>query len=319
MHLTTDVPKRRPNPLAPLVSGQLALWLISLAVAVVISPSLSGAKPKPKPEAPPPEPTHGALPADLNLASLRVSAMDTVYELDLSIDQIRALRALAVGSASTESRKAAKADPKLAAALQEMENALLDGKDDQAIAKARSEVIELSGALEPPLDDDIRVTAVARSKAAGYFARIKASQIAAFLASHADEVGDPVEIMTDALTTLRANRTKEGGGSNVEAAEEAAILIQEVSEKVSALVVGTDEARNKEVGDQVTSWLNTNYELSDEAYGAKQAAMEAAAAKIVGDVSNMTLLQNWLENQIAVLLSNPQLAFAVDAIQASRL
>jgi hypothetical protein len=319
MHLVADDLKGRANISTPDAPRQFVIFLLCLALAGVLSPTAVGAKAKPKPEPAAPEATHGALPADLNLASLRVSAMDTIYELDLSIDQIRSLRALAVGAASTESRKPAKADPKLAAALQEMENALLDGKDDQAIAKARSQVIELFGAVEPPLDDDIHVTAAARSKAAGYFARIKASQVAAFLATHADEVGDPVEMMTDALTTLRANRTKEAGGSNVEAAEEAAITIQEISEKVSALVAGTDEARDKEVADQVAAWLNTNYELSDDAYASKQAAMEAAAVKIVGDVSNMSLLQHWLENQIAILLSNPQLAFALDAIQAGRL
>jgi hypothetical protein len=319
MHLIVDAVKRRSKFLLVPAPRGVALALLA-ALALVAWPALLRGKPKPKPEPPPAAaPTHASLPADLNLASLRVSAMDTIYELDLSIEQIHALRANAVGTASTTARRAAKADPRLSAAFQDLASALLDGKDDQAIAKARSAVIEASGDEDPPLDDEIRVSPAARAKAAAVLAKIKASQMAAFLATHADEVGDPVEMMTDTLTVLRANRTKEGGGTNPDAAEEAAATIEEVSAKVSGLVGGIDEARTKEVDDQVSAWLKGNYELNEQAYASKQAAMEASAQKIVGDISSIGLLEHYLQNQVAILLSNPELSAALESIQASRL
>lgn len=316
MYLTIGVVNRRAKSRSASRRLGVVLGLLT-GLALLAWPGLAWAKGKPKPE-PPAAPTHAPLPADLNLASLLVSAMDTIYELDLSTAQIRALRADATGTASNSPRKAAKADPKLAAALQDLENALLDGKDDQAIAKARAQVIEIS-ASEEAVDDEIRVSPAARAKAAAFLGKIKASQIAAFLATHADEVGDPVEMMTDTMTILRANRTKEGGGTNPDAGPEAAATIDELSVKIAALVAGTDEARCKEVEDQVSAWLKSNYELNDQAYAAREAGLEASAQKIVGDVSNISLLEHYLQNQMAVLLSNPELSAALESIQASRL
>ena len=54
--------------------------------------------------APAPKISGPALPPNLNLASLRLKALDTLYELDLSIDQLNQLKTAAAGAATSQSR-----------------------------------------------------------------------------------------------------------------------------------------------------------------------------------------------------------------------
>ena len=100
-----------------------------------------------------------ALPADLNIASLRVAALDTIYQLDLSAAQLHLLKTAAVGNVNAAQRTPAKADPKLMSSLSELAAALLDGKDDTHIADLRNQVVELSNGDSVQLDDEIQPTA----------------------------------------------------------------------------------------------------------------------------------------------------------------
>lgn len=249
-----------------------------------------------------------SFPSDLNQASLRVQAMDTIYEFDLSSDQLKDFRIAANGSASQQQRTPAKGTPKLIQALREFSNALAEGKDDNRISSARVAMMQLLDDDNVHLDDEVSVSAASRSKAARMAAQLKASQIAAFLASHADEITDPVELMMSTIEELKEIKNGEGKP------EDAPGIIQDNAQTVAMLVAGTDEAKAKPLVDQVSQWMKSKSESSSDSPAEKR-ALEDSAKKIVGDVAAMKVLSNWLEYTVARLLSNPQLPSAIETMQ----
>jgi hypothetical protein len=305
------------------------------AAASIICGQAFAAKPKPKP-APKPEPakespatdTPGpALPDDLNLASLRVKALDLLYELDLSNEQLKDLRVAASGTGSTQHRAAAKGSEKLATKLREFQGAVLEKKEGSQIDTMRNAIADLADSVQ--LDDGVQITAAARAKSANVVKQLRASQIAAFLAAHADEVGDPVEMMIGATEQLRESRANapaatddaakaatgdKSADKSSDAASETAGLVQETSADVGELIAGLDEAKAKSLATDVAKWINANSSLKDDEFAAKRKALEEDARRVVGNIHPMRVLNNWLEQQMASLLSNPQLPGAIDAI-----
>jgi hypothetical protein len=54
--------------------------------------------------------------------------------------------------------------------------------------------------------------------------------------------------------------------------------------------------------------------LTDVQFATQRQNMENAAKKIVGDIPPMQVLGNWMQDQIAILLSNPQLPSAAEVV-----
>jgi hypothetical protein len=279
----------------------------ALLFTVLLAVMTIGAKPKPKPKDPPPPPPM-ELPADLNKASLRVHATDMLYELDLSTEQLKVLRAAADGTANDRDRSPAKGDPKLVAAFNDFFKALLARGNDEEIAKLRNHLTELATADEVHLDDDIEPTDAARAKAADAFKQMNAGQIAAYLAAHADQVCDPVERIVSELAELNA----------MENAGDVDTQIQQTSDDVGWLVAGQDKKAASAVAGQVTAWFRANRHMNDADLLANHATLETSAKKVVGDIPAMDILKHFLENETAELLSNPQLPQAIGAVLAAQ-
>ena len=246
------------------------------------------------------------LPEDLNEESLRVTALDTLYSLDLSADQLALLRSEAAQTAGAEPAASAGGFPKLAAALRDLHDALLQGKDDQKIATLRNQVVDLVSANGDKLNDDVTPTDAAREMAGTVSRQLKASQIAAYLALHADEISDPAERMVGAAMSL----------SQADAADQAS-EIQAASNDVGRLVAGLDDAKASAVAAQVTQWLEANKSQTDDS-DAGQRALEASAKGVIGEVPPMDVLNHWLEIDMVSLLSNPQLVGAIDEMSAAQ-
>jgi hypothetical protein len=287
----------------------------------------------------PPTVSGPPLPADLSDASLRLRALDTMYELDLSVDQLKALRQAATETASTQHRTVAKNDAKLAAAMRDFQAALLTGTDTNLIDKLRTQLSDLADDDSVQLDDDVQITAAARSKAPEALRQFTASQLAAWLASHADEVGDPVEMMMNTVEELRDQRAdaaaekesaadsaskkgvakKEGKDKEKEPADEdAATLIRLTANDVANAVAGLDEAKAKTLSPDIAKWIKTTSELKDDDFTAQRQTLETAAKTLTGNVHPMRVLDNWLQFQLAQLLANPQLGPAIDALLQAR-
>ena len=274
------------------------LLVLTLALLTI------GAKPKPKQKEPPPS----VLPADLNKASLRVHAMDMLYELDLSAEQLKMLRSAADGTADDRDRSPAAGNAKLVTAFNDFFKALLNRGDDEQIARLRNHLTELATADDVHLDDDVEPTDVARAKAAAVFRHFNAGQIAAYLAAHADQVADPVERMIAELPELNDTTT----------AEEADTQILQISAEIGRLVAGQDKRASSAAAGQVSAWFKANRHLSDAELISNRLTLEASAKKVIGDVPAMDILTHFMENHTADLLSNPQLPQAIEAVLAAQ-
>ena len=113
---------------------------------------------------------------------------------------------------------------------------------------------------------------------------------------HADEVGDPVERMVSAI-----------GEDDADAATE-----------VAQLIAGNDAEKSKAVADKVGDWIKAHANLDEADVAKDRVALEASAAKVVGDVPSVDVLGHWLDREMATLLSNPELPAACDAMLAGK-
>jgi hypothetical protein len=283
-------------------------WAVFVLVAAVLQTQTRAApKPaRPKPPEPPPAAPAVAAPADLNELSLRLIAMETLYELDLSPAQLAALRTGAAACGQVKTRAAAKGTPKLAAAMKDL-YAAMAGQDHEKVGQLREQVADLSDDEAVDLDDEVTTTDAARGRAPQVLKLLKAGQVAAYLADHADELADPAELLIDALAEIREPDADDPDGE-----------IHDTAEMVGILVAGMDAAKAKAVSDEATAWLKAGKELAADAYAARHEALVQSAHKIAGDVPPMVVLTHWMENELAELLSNPQLTGAIDALAAGK-
>ncbi|MDB5323536.1 MAG: hypothetical protein JWN40_5167 [Phycisphaerales bacterium] len=271
----------------------------ALVIAGVLLFGLTAtAAPKPKPH-PKPE-TQVALPADLNDLSMRITALETLYEFDFTAEQLNALRTLASDTAQKDARTVAKGNAKLLQGFKDLHAALLKGDDDK-IGELKDQLDELKDDDEVDLDDDVDPTDAARAKTPEFLKKVKASQIAAYLAVHAEELSDPAEQMIDSLNEQRSGDSDDPEGDAQDAADD-----------IAHLVVGLDAAKGKEISDQVVAWFKGNRDLKEDEFAARKASLEESAKKIVGELPAMTVIGHWLDYEIATLLSNPQLPGAID-------
>ena len=295
---------------------------LSIAAASLLMMSASGKTPAENSAPTPPAATNPAtvpipaLPADLGRASLQVSALDTLYEFDLSLEQLKTVKAAAAKTVSTKHRTAAKANPELANSLKDFQTGLLSGKDGAVVAKLRAEVMRLAADVD--LDDEVQPTPEALAQAAGVRKKFKASQIAAFLALHADQVADPGELLASSLESAREMKAEGGAKGGAGSAAEVQTLISETGTTVGYLVFGTDEAKAKALAGQATAWLKAGLESGEKEFASGQAARDDKAKAMIGEIDPMAVLGHWLDLQVAVLLSNPELPEAVDATVAAK-
>jgi len=288
---------------------RLLLCLLTLALA---SPAIAK-KPKLAPDpaqvTEPQSPAEVPLPSDLNRASLRIAALDTLYQLDLSPDQLTALRSLV--SADPQPRTIVEGNKKLTDLFTKMQTAILSDADDAAIAGLRNQIVDFINANNVELADAVHPTPAARTAAVNFAATLRSSQIAAFIALHADEVTDPVEQMNAAATSIRDAK------AGREAGEDQATLITDTSTAVAALVAGPDDAKAKPISDQVAAWLKTASALSDADFGEREKALDDNARKIVA-APPMDVLSHWLQLKIALLLANPETPIAAQHMTTFR-
>jgi hypothetical protein len=219
---------------------------------------------------------------------------------------LRSLQKLARDAGSARPRSDI-SNARFASLLKRFQDALLAGNNDQTIARLRGEVVDQIESVEG-LDDQIEPTGPALKHAPDFCRNLKASQIAAFLASHADEVSDPAERMVEAVEEIRAAP-----------ASDAINIARKIANDIGHMVAGLDQDKSKTVADQIMEWLKQQPGSKDQMTDAERAKLEESAAKVIGEVSNMDVLEHWLQTQMAVLLSNPQLPDAISALGNAKL
>ncbi len=284
-----------------------SIVMIGLVLACGVVPVGAAGKGKKKPPAAPTSPAAADLPADPNVASLRVMAMQTLYELDASPEQLRAVRLAAPGLSDGAERAAAKGSDKLASALRDLRDALVGGDDDKRITTARNAVADAASGDDVQLDDAVHPGPAARAKGAVLARTFSAGQLAAYLASHADQVLGPVELLVTTQAELKDA-----------AADEADAAVQQAATEAGWLTAGADPAKAAAVTAKAGAWLRANGAAAVPTTPDARARMESSARAAVGDVPPAEVLGHWFDAEIATLLANPQAAEAAEEVLAPR-
>jgi hypothetical protein len=229
---------------------------------------------------------------------LKAQALDTLYELNLTADQLKGVEKLAAPG---------KADPppklgrKLRNAVNDLCDALAKG-DDEKIADLQDKVDELSDVAN--VDDAVvERSDAANAKAADVTNLLTAAQLANFIAVYADEVQGPAELLIDTMEDAR------GGGADEAAYKD---LRTDTVNEVVALSQGP-ATKDSKLADAVGGFLDRVRKLNDADYKAKHAALEEEARKLIGPLDPVTVVRHWVEEEFAILLSNPQLPQAIRA------
>jgi hypothetical protein len=238
----------------------------------------------------------------LNDLSMEVAALQAFHQLQLSPAQLETLRKFAKDAATEPaSREAGKASADFRRTLTALRNALVDD-DDELIDQLEEELDELRESEKPELEISIEITETARERAPELLSLLRPRQIASYLASHADEIPEPVERILEALAKVRDLDAKEWKQ-----------LRETVSDEVGRGVAGLDVDKASQVGDKVIQLLIHARALKAEEFKAERAELEKTAREIVGNLGPLDVLRHALIGDLAELLSNPRLLAALDA------
>jgi hypothetical protein len=142
--------------------------------------------------------------------SQEVTALQALYQLQLTKPQIVALRELAKDTADkSKPDGAGKASDKLRKALADFRDALVKASDAEKIADLAEALDDVQQAEKATLDDELDVTEEARAQAPRAFKILTPKQFAMFAGVIADGIGDPIGELEEAMEMARGLKDKE--------------------------------------------------------------------------------------------------------------
>ncbi|MBY0523454.1 MAG: hypothetical protein K2R98_08640 [Gemmataceae bacterium] len=246
----------------------------------------------------------GKLPVRVNLSelSLEVTALQTLYELDLTNAQLKTLAELAkITSPRLRPRTPPRAGSvRLSRIMSDLRDALV--KNDVArIDDLNAKLDTLKESEDVKLDDDVKITDLARKRAPLALQLLTADQMADYLNTY-DEMPDPFSSIHDAL---RSGLTAD--------AKRWVTLRDEAATEVGWLVAGFDKDMAQKVKEQTLELLEKAHPWTEDELAKRQEDLEKAVREILGDVGPIEVLQNIMERDLAELLSNPMLPRVLEA------
>lgn len=237
--------------------------------------------------------------ADLNK---EVTALQALYQLQLTRAQMTALRKIAKETADKPPRPAGKNNENVRKALLSLRAALLQPDKDEEILKRIEQLEEVQDKEKFELDDDIEITEEARTQAPRVLRLLTAKQVAVYLGSLADDIPDPFENIREAIDKVR--------GLNDEKWKE---LRRALAEESGRLLAGLDADKAEDLGNQVVQLLIVARGLNAEEFKKQRPDLDKKAHAIIGPIGPTDVLRHIVEHNLAELLSNPRLAAALDA------
>ena len=249
------------------------------------------------------EPKKAAAERSLDDLMREVAALQTVHYLDLTPDQLKAIRKLAGETAGKAPvRDAAKGSEEFRQALVDLRQALVEPDDLDRIDELGERVDDLreTEKIDPP--PEVEYTEEARRRVPEVIRLLTPRQAATFFAANADDLQDPLQRLLEALDKVRGlapAKWKE--------------YREELSDTVAGLVAGLDEEKASRVKDQIIQWLIVIRSLTEDEFKSQRPELEKKARQLVGDVGPTDVLRHYLEQAVVELLSNPRLPAALDA------
>ncbi len=235
-----------------------------------------------------------------NRLSQRISALETLYELQTTREQLTALQKMAVDTAQPAG------DDKAVQIKQDLKHVMLDLHDALVAASNRDKIESLEekyyGRLESEkveFDDDVDTTEAAAEKAEEFSRSLTAGQVASLVSANQDDIQDPRDVLVQAVIEGRMKTGTDWNELRDSAADDAATL--------TAGIKATDTLTEK-----YKRWLDEAHELGDAAFKQRFSNPLQAAEKVTGQVAWPDVMRNWVQSSIADLLSNPELLDAVN-------
>jgi hypothetical protein len=235
----------------------------------------------------------------LNDVGLEINAYQMLRQFEFSFGQMEQLQKWAKETAQKDRPRDNKTSKEFAEKLREVHKAYV-ANDDERIDQLSDDMEQLRESQKPTLDDGVDITDAARKRAAEAFRSLKPRQLATYLGKVSSDAADPFDRLQGALDEVRPLKGAEWRNKR-----------DEIADELSRLVAGLDRDKADKVNDQVVALLIRAHDLSDADFQKQRADLDAAARKIVGNVSAHDVLRNQTELSLAELLSNPRLHAAL--------
>ncbi len=264
------------------------LYLLFAALTIPLGPAEKPARTEPELSA-----------TDLGL---EVQALRALYLLRVTPEQVQRLQQIAKDVARPDrEREKARVSEGYRRALADLRNALAADADDK-VQDLEDHLSELTDKEDPELDDEVRVTRAAKRRVPEVLRIFRPNQLAGYLGSAADEIGDPQERLVAALAQVRSEK----GGDWEEVRDD-------LADDLGWLLGGLDATRTLAVHEEVVALLNKVHAMTDEQFGKEKESLEKEARRVGADVPATDVLRHGLERALARLLSNPRLVSALQA------
>lgn len=235
--------------------------------------------------------------------SLDVQALRILYLLHVTPEQIQEMLKIAKENAQPDrEREQPRVSNGYRRALADLREALIASKDDDKIEELEDRLVELSDSEEPEVDDEVRVTAAARRQVPEILRLLRPAQLANYLGSISEEVGDPQERLVAALEQVRSAKNDDWKST-----------CDELADDLGWLLGGLESRKSKAIRDEITALLTKTHNLSDEEFAKKRSELEKEARQVGADVAATDVLRHAIERALARLLSNPRLSVALEA------
>jgi hypothetical protein len=239
---------------------------------------------------------------DLTALSLEVVALQTLQDLDLEPDQLKAVAKLAKGAAGEKpAAQTVKASAELGKALKDLRAALVKG-DDEKISDLQAKLDDLREKENVELPEKVAASPTARKRASQFMKLLTVRQLGGLIGGL--ELVGPRDRLIQALEDVRglpADQFKE--------------VRDEAAAEVGWLAAGFDAKKAEDISKKASALLDEAYRLKDPDFNKQQPALEKKARSLIGTVDNMRVLTHILEHHLAEVLSNPALEKALEVFQ----
>jgi hypothetical protein len=236
--------------------------------------------------------------------SQEVRALEALHAFQITSGQIAGLRTLLPTDVGTASRVAeVEKSAAFRKKLGELREALLEGTNEERIGELGDALDKIRESEKIELQDGFEPTEEAMNNAPEALRLLTPRQVANYVGTIADEIGDPLQCLLDAMDKSRKLKP-----------EEATELGQDAAEEVGRLVAGLDEAKAGRIRDRVIQFLIVVRTLDDAEYKQQRLELQVKATDIIGKLGPTDILRNVTEQALADLLSNPRLPAALEAL-----
>jgi hypothetical protein len=231
---------------------------------------------------------------------MEVDALSSLNDLSLTSDQLSSLKDMASDTAGALSQKPTPMSDIYKSAIVDLRVALLS-KDADKIDSAEDKVDDLADKEDPDSQPDIDQSSAAKSKAEALLKMLSVTQVANFVSQNGGDLDDPAQTLLDAMHQCR-------GMSEQDFQD----LRDDTSQELGIYAAGVNTSKTPAIIGKINRFLTKVHKLSNDEYSDQQSTLEDEARKLVGGMDPVNTLRHWLQDEMADLLSNPELIRAID-------